>query len=346
MMQSETEGPGREPSGRLGILLTGAYLVAFSILSVTSLVQLWPLQQAEAGASLLSATPTRTTTPTQPAALTPSPSPRVTLQAATPSSTAVISGIAITVTPSATPATPSPSPTPATDPLPAHWLVWNFTLSNEKRLLLLVILAGAVGSLVHGLRSFYWYVGNRELKPSWVPMYLVLPFSGSAIALLFYFVIRGGFFSPQASFVQTSPFGFAALGALVGMFSQQAALKLQEIAETILTKPAPGQNAVPQPKVVPGQNAVPQPARPPRIGNITPLELLHQTEATLTVEGSDFASNAEVRANDVPLVTRFVSPTQLTATVKADLLAVPGTAKIVVLNPGAGSSDPKTLTVT
>jgi hypothetical protein len=36
------------------------------------------------------------------------------------------------------------------------WKMW-----DEQRLLILVMTAGALGSLVHALRSAYWYVGNR-----------------------------------------------------------------------------------------------------------------------------------------------------------------------------------------
>ena len=78
---------------------------------------------------------------------------------------------------------------------------------------------------------------------SWVGFFVLLPFTGAILAVIFYFVVRGGFFSPQASFENTSPFGFAALSALVGLFSPQATLKLKEIAETIFTKPAAGGDA-------------------------------------------------------------------------------------------------------
>jgi uncharacterized protein YcgL (UPF0745 family) len=55
---------------------------------------------------------------------------------------------------------------------------------------LLVVCAGALGSLVHGLRSFYWYVGNRDLIWSWVPKYFIQPFGASVLAVVFYLVIR------------------------------------------------------------------------------------------------------------------------------------------------------------
>jgi phosphatidylglycerophosphate synthase len=121
-----------------------------------------------------------------------------------------------------------------------------FEVWDEVRLLWIVILAGALGSLVHALRSVYWYVGNRSLVWSWTGKYMLMPFSGSALAVVFYFVIRGGFFSPQAGFSQTSPFGFAALSAMVGLFSEQAVLKLKQVAETVLSRPERGADSQPQ----------------------------------------------------------------------------------------------------
>lgn len=110
-----------------------------------------------------------------------------------------------------------------------------FVISNEVRMILIVTMTGALGSLVHGFRSLFWYVGNRAFVNSWTLMYLLLPFVGSTLSLVFYFVLRGGLFSPQASVAATSPFGFAGIAGLVGMFSNQAALKLQEVAETFFS---------------------------------------------------------------------------------------------------------------
>lgn len=151
-----------------------------------------------------------------------------------------------------TPAPTEPTPIPAEEvaPItsPVTFFRWTFEVSDEVRLLLIVALAGALGGLVHTLRSFYWYVGNRKLVRSWLPMYILLPLVGTTLGLVFYLVIRGGFFSSQATAQQTSPFGFAALASLVGLFSQQAALKLKEVAETLWFKPQPGADAQPQEK--------------------------------------------------------------------------------------------------
>lgn len=54
------------------------------------------------------------------------------------------------------------------------------------------------------------------------------------MALVFYFVIRGGFLTPQVAAEETSPYGFAALAGLVGMFSDPAMEKLREVFGTLL----------------------------------------------------------------------------------------------------------------
>ncbi len=117
------------------------------------------------------------------------------------------------------------------------WTPESVNLEPEVRLILIVLFSGALGSMVHALRSFFWYVGNRQLVRSWILKYILLPFSGATLALLFYLVLRAGLFSPEADVNATSPYGFAGVAGLVGMFSEQAVEKLKEVASTIF-KPA------------------------------------------------------------------------------------------------------------
>lgn len=138
---------------------------------------------------------------------------------------------------------PSPTAGGSASISPVTIIFWTFSVSDDTRMLLIVALAGALGSLVHALRSFYWYVGNRTLVWSWLAMYILLPFVGATLGVVFYLVIRGGFFSPQATVQQISPFGFAAVAALAGLFSEQAVLKLKQVAETLLTKAEEGKNS-------------------------------------------------------------------------------------------------------
>ncbi len=80
----------------------------------------------------------------------------------------------------------------------------------------------------------------------------------------------------------------------------------------------------------------------PRLQSISP-ETIQAGSAgfTLTVNGSGFVSSSIVRFNGNPLATTFVSNTQMTAQVPAELIVNPGTASITVLSPapGGGSSN-------
>jgi hypothetical protein len=240
-------GPGAGSVGAVGIIALITYLVLFTLFIIYGLVKVWPVP-----------TPSRVAVDeTAAASASPSPTPAPTIS---PSPAQASPSAAQSPSPSPSPRTPvtagqaSPSPKPSAsptaspiqEPVAVEFFGWQFKLWDEQRLLLLVLFAGALGSILHDLRSVYWYVGNRKLVRSWMAMFLVLPFTGATLALIFYLVVRGGFFSPQSSFKETSPFGFAAFAALIGMFSPQAVLKLKEVAETLLTKPGAGANSQPQ----------------------------------------------------------------------------------------------------
>jgi hypothetical protein len=106
-------------------------------------------------------------------------------------------------------------------------------LSASTALLVLVVIAGALGSLVHAATSFADYAGNRRFYSSWIVWYLVRPVVGASLALLLYFAIRGGFFSGSSQTSSVDPYGMAALAGLAGLFSKQATDKLREVFETL-----------------------------------------------------------------------------------------------------------------
>lgn len=129
------------------------------------------------------------------------------------------------------------------------FLCWAIPENCEPVWILLALASGALGGLIHSLRSFYWYVGNRELVRSWVGMYLFLPLVGGALSVIFYVVIRGGLFSGNLPGDGLNPIGFAAVGAIVGLFSEQAILKLKEVANTLFTTPGTGEDKTTNPDV-------------------------------------------------------------------------------------------------
>ncbi|UCC98639.1 MAG: hypothetical protein JSW66_01840, partial [Phycisphaerales bacterium] len=120
------------------------------------------------------------------------------------------------------------------------------TMSAELRLLAVVALTGALGGQIHALRSFAWYVGNRQLRLSWLMHYFLTPFVAASLALVFYFVVRAGFISSDSSAAGNNVYGFVGLAGLVGLFSNMAVNKLKRMAEELLGRPERGLDDVPE----------------------------------------------------------------------------------------------------
>jgi hypothetical protein len=118
-----------------------------------------------------------------------------------------------------------------------HFFGYHRHMSRESLFFVMVAFAGALGSALHGLRSLVDYIGERELRWSWGPFYLVRPVIGALLATLLYVVLRAGLFSPSSSSQQTSPYGFAAVASLAGLFNDQAIEKLKSVAEELFEKP-------------------------------------------------------------------------------------------------------------
>jgi hypothetical protein len=110
----------------------------------------------------------------------------------------------------------------------------NPPITRETQLLLIVLLAGALGCMIHALRSITVFIGNRSAVTSWFWWYITRPLLGMSLALIFYAVLRGGFLAGSPADAKVvSPFGVLAIGALVGMFTEKASDKLAEIFGTL-----------------------------------------------------------------------------------------------------------------
>jgi hypothetical protein len=175
----------------------------------------------------------------------------------------------------------------------------------DSRMLIVVLLAGALGGLVHALRSFFWYVGNRKLVWSWTPMYVLLPFTSASLAFVFFLLARAGLYQPQGE-ASLLLVGFA---ALVGMFSTQAAEKLKDVADGIFTKAAQGANhAAP----VKAQTSVPpaislDPASGPAAGG-----------TNVTIKGTGFTPDTKVTFGGLDATAvKFVDAATVVATTPA-----------------------------
>ena len=113
-----------------------------------------------------------------------------------------------------------------------HWVFLgaDTMISLEVRLILLVLFTGALSASIYGIKSFADYAGEETLTASWCWLYFARPIMGSGLAFIFYLVIRAGFLaSTNADVKAINPFGFVAVAALVGMFSDKAILKLGDV---------------------------------------------------------------------------------------------------------------------
>lgn len=329
------------PAGGIYVLLV--WFVLLSAALVYGLVQLWPPSSqapqnpAKAGTPSPSPSVKPSASPTPTGSVNPTPSPSASVN---PTATPTPTGSA---NPSATPSS-GPTPTVGTSPsqgpnptgsvspgaVPSSSPVQSpgptasptqgasqTTPSSsdteaETNLLLLVLLAGGLGAMVSVFRSFIWYVGHGQLFVEWVPYYLLRPFVGATLAIVFFLVIRGGFAQGLA---QNNPFGFVALAAIIGLFSEQAAEKLREIAETVF-KPAPkGAGTVPT-VVSLSRDSGPQ-------GGGTPV----------TITGTGFVKGAKVSFGTQAAKTGNPSDDGTTITATTPSATQPGPVDVTVKNP-------------
>jgi len=190
--------------------------------------------------------------------------------------------------------------------------------SMELSLILLVIVTGALGSYVHSAVSFADYVGNRRLASSWTWWYVLRTFIGVSLAVIFYFVVRGGLLSGGAPASDINPFGVAAVSGLVGMFSKQATDKLREVFDTLFRTDRPVARA----------DKLGNPV--PHIQNIEPTSATAGGEVVLDITGDHFVPQSIVSFKGVDLPTTFITPTQLRVRLPASMLSEPGVCEVTV----------------
>lgn len=105
-------------------------------------------------------------------------------------------------------------------------------IEPQTRLLLLVLLAGALGSSIHAATSFSVYKGLDKFNVRWMSWYLMRAPVGAGLAVIITLLIQGGIFSPQ-NVEKANPFTTLGLAALVGLFSRQALDKLSDVFDTM-----------------------------------------------------------------------------------------------------------------
>lgn len=204
------------------------YLAISTLLLIVILIQLTPDVCTSCEEKLEAAKITPTSVPTA----------EVTASATAESTSDISAAGAIGASPDIT-QTPIPSPTPDPDadfrPHNYNITLFSVQLSKESRFALLALIIGALGGLVHSLRSLSDYVGTRGFKNQWTLSYVLRPFISGGLALIAYLLIRGGFFSDGLN--AGDKYKLLALSGLIGLFSEQTITKFRDIAGAILSLP-------------------------------------------------------------------------------------------------------------
>jgi hypothetical protein len=313
--------PGGENATVRAAVVTGTLLALATLLVLYLLVVIWP--PAPPPSLSAGGTPTPTSQPV------PTPTPTT---GPAPTTSEPFSDTSV-------PATTEPAPTTAAGQVPATTVVVQpapnppvrlfgaeLEVGREARLFVVVALAGALGGLVYALRSLTWYAGNRNLKYSWMMTYYLQPIMGAGLATITYVVLRGGLVvvTTQASPDVVNPFGFAAFGALVGLFSAQALEWLKRIFEQVFVPAQKGRDQAVEVEI---------------------LEVRPEQAAVgddVVIIGSGFADVQRVTFGGVEGSNlRIVSATELRVTVPEG--AVNGT--VTVYTPAGNADGPRPFTV-
>ncbi len=205
-------------------------------------------------------------------------------------------------------------------------------IEDSQTILIIIILVGALGASLHGLVSLGEYAGNKSFDASWASWYAVRPFVGGVLSLLFYFVVRGGFFSNANEFDSNDFYVIVAMASLVGLFSKQALYKLSDIFDVVFRS-----NKEKYLKDKIERNPLPD------IESIDPNEYSKsKNNLSITIKGNGFIKDSQVTANDIKLESSFVNSNQVTAEIKDLNISSIAAIEIKVINPPpeGGSSNP------
>src|ERR1043165_1622854 len=213
-----------------------------------------------------------------------------------------------------------------------HFFFWTAeSWDVDKRMLFTIVLAGAVGSLVHALTSFSDFVGNERFNANWVWWYVLRLPVGSALAIFFYFIIRGGLIVPtlqggagidstQAT-LALNAYSMAAFAALAGMFAKNASDKLAEVFDAVMSRKNPVDRKDPLHDGAGGDLKT----EPGMLTTWSPI--------MLAVLGKGFKKDLEVKINGVKRNTNSVADNRIEIAITATDVAKAGPLELSVKNP-------------
>ncbi|MGO1119607.1 IPT/TIG domain-containing protein [Rhodovibrionaceae bacterium A322] len=203
-------------------------------------------------------------------------------------------------------------------------------VSGQIRLILLVLVSGALGGLIHAFRSFAAFSGQRRLVASWAFWYVSRPFSAAILALLFYLLIAGGFLpDPKASGgAKPSIPAICGFAALMGLFSEQAVNKLREVVQTLLATSRSEKLG----------DHLSEKGGTPLLQSLAPTSVTAGQAALITLTGANFTSHTSVRVGGSELQPSFVDDQTLRLSLSAEILTGVSSLPVQVLSADGAQS--------
>ena len=176
-------------------------------------------------------------------------------------------------------------------------------LVNLNVLLLgLVAVAGFLGNMIHIATSFTAFVGAGSFKKSWILWYTVKPVTAAALAVTFYFVLRGGFLNFSADASGLNLYGVLTVSILAGLFTDRATLKLAEVFDVVFSikKDPKSSDNRPDPLV----------QAPFKFTAVTPDKLTRNAGNVIAITGENFdKGKLSVKINDAAIAAENVTIT-------------------------------------
>ena len=181
--------------------------------------------------------------------------------------------------------------------------------SGNMRMLLFVMVMGALGSMLYYASSFVNYVGNRTFRASWSWFYVFRPVVGGILALVFFFIIGSGLISGTTT---SDLMRIAMISSLVGLFSDKAVKKLSDILDVLLASKDDRKDKLPEDAKTAPTSSSGAAAKKPQIKDSVPPAVQKGQAATVKFNGSGFSAKSKIKVNGADATPKNVTADSFT----------------------------------
>jgi hypothetical protein len=203
--------------------------------------------------------------------------------------------------------------------------------NKQLALLWLVACCGGLGSMIYILSSFTSFWGNHKLQKIWFPWYVAKPVTGMGLALVGFLVLRAGFLSASTTTADINIYGLLAFSCFMGLFSDDATLKLKEVFDALFSPKDTRSGAL---------NNAQSNTSGTTVSSITPATTKVGDATTFTITGAGFTSGLLVKCNNNPVTSQSLSSDSNSITFVYQAVAADGpTMAVVITDPSGAIND-------